>query len=92
MMASHVHSLPPSLPPRLSGPLHMDDVIEWDYDPNALLRDGDSGVGLQNQGGTCYMNAFLQQVRACLMHIYIYAHIGFTFLFFINYHSIISSY
>jgi len=34
----------------------------WDYNPNALLKASDEFVGLSNQGGTCYMNSFIQQL------------------------------
>eukprot|EP00981_Chlorochromonas_danica_P000418 scaffold96_cov167-Ochromonas_danica.AAC.25 len=34
----------------------------WDYDPSALLRLKDDYIGLCNQGGTCYMNSFIQQL------------------------------
>lgn len=35
---------------------------QWDYNPNALLKASDEFVGLCNQGGTCYMNSFIQQL------------------------------
>jgi ubiquitin C-terminal hydrolase len=35
---------------------------QWNYDPNQLAREVGAQVGLSNQGGTCYMNAFLQQL------------------------------
>lgn len=34
----------------------------WSYDPGALLKEPGAFVGLQNQGGTCYMNSLLQQL------------------------------
>ena len=34
----------------------------WEYDPNVLVKDKDAFLGLVNQGATCYMNAFLQQL------------------------------
>jgi ubiquitin C-terminal hydrolase len=36
--------------------------LHWDYDPSALMKDVGAYVGLVNQGGTCYMNSFLQQL------------------------------
>eukprot|EP01033_Poteriospumella_lacustris_P004799 gene4799-3443_t len=36
--------------------------VLWDYDPSALLKRGGEYLGLKNQGGTCYMNSFLQQL------------------------------
>lgn len=35
---------------------------QWDYDPNLILRSSGDYIGLCNQGGTCYMNAFIQQL------------------------------
>ena len=34
----------------------------WDYNPNVLSKEADIYVGLVNQGCTCYMNSFLQQL------------------------------
>ena len=36
--------------------------IRWEYDPGELVKEPDAYVGLCNQGGTCYMNSFLQQL------------------------------
>ena len=35
---------------------------QWSYDPCQLIKDQGVPVGLVNQGATCYMNAFLQQL------------------------------
>jgi ubiquitin C-terminal hydrolase len=35
---------------------------QWEYDPNVLVKAHDAFLGLVNQGATCYMNAFLQQL------------------------------
>jgi ubiquitin C-terminal hydrolase len=34
----------------------------WNYDPSNLVKEPDAYVGLCNQGGTCYMNSFVQQL------------------------------
>jgi ubiquitin C-terminal hydrolase len=34
----------------------------WNYNPESLVKSPDQAVGLVNQGATCYMNAFLQQL------------------------------
>jgi ubiquitin C-terminal hydrolase len=34
----------------------------WNYDPAMLVKEPDAYVGLCNQGGTCYMNSFVQQL------------------------------
>lgn len=34
----------------------------WEYDPSALLKSPEEYLGLKNQGGTCYMNSFIQQL------------------------------
>lgn len=34
----------------------------WNYDPNILIRRENTNVGLVNQGATCYMNSFIQQL------------------------------
>jgi hypothetical protein len=36
--------------------------VPWNYDPSLLVKDGGAYVGLSNQGGTCYMNSFIQQL------------------------------
>ncbi len=36
--------------------------IRWDYNPNVLSKEAGTYVGLVNQGCTCYMNSFLQQL------------------------------
>ena len=36
--------------------------IQWNYDPSVLVKEGEAYVGLCNQGGTCYMNSFVQQL------------------------------
>eukprot|EP01032_Pedospumella_encystans_P008886 gene8886-10504_t len=37
-------------------------IPTWNYDPDTLLKEPDAYVGLCNQGGTCYMNSFIQQL------------------------------
>lgn len=39
-----------------------EDSDLWNYDPNAALKSPNAYVGLKNQGATCYMNSFLQQL------------------------------
>jgi hypothetical protein len=34
----------------------------WSYHPSAQLKSPEQHVGLKNQGATCYMNSFLQQL------------------------------
>ena len=36
--------------------------LHWEYDPNVLVKKQNTYLGLVNQGCTCYMNAFLQQL------------------------------
>ena len=35
---------------------------QWDYDPNAVMKEANAFIGLSNQGATCYMNSFIQQL------------------------------
>ena len=35
---------------------------QWDYDPNAVMKETNASIGLSNQGATCYMNSFIQQL------------------------------
>ena len=37
-------------------------MLQWEYDPNVLIKKQNTYLGLVNQGCTCYMNAFLQQL------------------------------
>ena len=35
---------------------------QWNYNPGIFVKSERADVGLSNQGGTCYMNALLQQI------------------------------
>jgi ubiquitin carboxyl-terminal hydrolase 9/24 len=35
---------------------------QWNYNPELFVKSKRADVGLSNQGGTCYMNALLQQI------------------------------
>lgn len=37
-------------------------TLRWGYNPNLLAKEKEAYVGLVNQGGTCYMNSFVQQL------------------------------
>ena len=37
-------------------------TLQWEYDPSVLIKKQNMYLGLVNQGCTCYMNAFLQQL------------------------------
>lgn len=46
----------------IPGRLMRNRRVYWDYDPCSLLKHPGDYLGLKNQGGTCYMNSFLQQL------------------------------
>jgi ubiquitin C-terminal hydrolase len=48
-------------PPRPSK-VFSRSMLQWEYDPNVLVKKPNMYLGLVNQGCTCYMNAFLQQL------------------------------